>query len=226
MKRTLLIAALLSASAAFAQQNTVRLGYTFIAPNSSASSISGPLTPANSLSLEVKNQSTLFFSYARSFSDNWDGELALGIPPTHDVAIKVTNPALPAGVQAYDGKIGARVRQVAPTVFANYKFGTKESKFRPFLGIGVNYTKFDKTESTADGNGINGGPTNIALKDSVGLAAQAGLNYQINDQWSIGAAIATARVKTQLTTNTLGVVRTADITFHPRVFTASVGYSF
>lgn len=226
MKHSLLFAALMFASTAWAEQNTVRIGYTSVAPNSSASAISGPLTPANSLSLEVKNQNTLFFSYARSFTDNIDVELALGVPPTHDVAIKIINPSLPASVQAYDGKVGAKVRQVAPTLFVNYKFFSKESQFRPFIGAGINYTKFDKTESTADGNAINGGPTNIALKDSVGLAFQAGLGYQINDNWSIVGSVATARVKTQLTTNTLGVVRTADIKFRPTVLTLSVGYSF
>jgi outer membrane protein len=226
MKRTLLVVALMSAGAAFAQQNTVRIGYSSVSPNSSASSIVGPLTPVDSLSLEVKKQSTLFFSYARSLTDNWDVELALGIPPTHDVAIKVTNPALPAGVQAYNGKIGAKVRQVAPTIFANYNFGSKESKFRPFLGVGINYTKFDKAESTADGNGLNGGPTNLALEDSVGLALQAGVNYRFNDKWTLTGDIATAQVKTKLTTNTLGVIRTADIKFRPTVLTVSVGYSF
>jgi outer membrane protein len=138
----------------------------------------------------------------------------------------VTNPALPASVQAFNGKIGAKVRQVAPTIFANYKFGDKSSALRPFVGVGLNFTTFDKADSTADGNAINGGVTNISLKDSFGLAAQAGLNYRIDDKWSVGGAIATARVKTKMTTNTLGIIRSADIKFSPIALTFSVGYSF
>lgn len=226
MKHTLTILALLSTSTVFAQQNTVRLGFTSVAPNSSASAISGPLTPINSLSLEVQNQNTLFFSYTRTLNDNWGVELALGLPPTHDVAIKVTNPLLPAGIQSFNGKIGAKVRQVAPTVFANYNFGSKEDKFRPFVGAGINYTKFDKAQSTVDGNNLNGGPTNLALEDSIGLALHAGLNYRIDNKWTVTGAVATAQVKTKLTTNTLGVIRTADITFRPTVLTIAVGYSF
>jgi outer membrane protein len=226
MKRNLLALALVSAGTVFAQQNTVHFGFSSVAPRSSASAVSGPLTPPNSLSLEVKNQNTVFFSYTRSFSDNWDLELALGWPPTHDVAIKIINPALPASIQGFDGKIGAKVRQVAPTIFANYKFGSKDSNLRPFIGAGVNYTKFDKAESTVDGNSINGGPTNLALEDSVGLALHAGLAYRIDQRWSLTGSLATAQVKTKLTTNTLGIIRTADITFRPLVLTIAAGYSF
>jgi outer membrane protein len=97
---------------------------------------------------------------------------------------------------------------------------------RPFVGLGLNYTIFDKRESTADGDSINGGATKIALKDSVGLAFQAGLSYRINDKWSITGAYTTAQVKTELTTNTLGIVRKADIKFKPTVWSISAGYSF
>ncbi|MEO6321371.1 MAG: OmpW family outer membrane protein, partial [Polaromonas sp.] len=48
---------------------------------------------------------------------------------------------------------------MSPSLFANYKFLEKTSPLRPFVGIGINYTQFDKTSSTAAGNAINGGPT-------------------------------------------------------------------
>jgi outer membrane protein len=228
MKRTLIALALagISATTVYAQQNTVRIGFVSVAPNSSASAISGPLTPTNALSLKVENQNTVFFSASRALNDNWDIELAAGFPPTHDVSIVILDPSLPASIQAYNGKTAAKIRQVAPALFANYKFGTKESTFRPFLGIGANYTIFDKRESAPDGDAINGGPTKIALKDSFGLAFQAGVTYRINDQWSITGAYTTAQVKTELTTNTLGVVRKADIKFRPTVLSISAGYSF
>jgi outer membrane protein len=228
MQRTLIALALagIGATTAYAQQNTVRLGFVSVAPNSSASAISGPLTPPNALSLKVQNQNTLFFSYARALTDNWDVELAGGFPPTHDVSIVILDPSLPASIQAYNGKIAAKIRQVAPAVFVNYKFGTKDSALRPFLGVGANYTIFDKRDSQPDGDAINGGPTKIALKDSFGLAFQAGLTYRINDKWSVTGAYTTAQVKTELTTNTLGVVRKADIKFKPTVLSISAGYSF
>lgn len=206
-------------------QYTVKLGYGNINPNSSASEVTGPFTPTG-LSLNVRPQSTLLMSLSKAIDDNWDVELALGLPPKHDVELKVNNAALPASAQALNGRVGAVVTQIAPTLFANYKFFDKASTLRPFVGVGINYTKFSPADSTADGNALNGGPTALALEDSIGLALQGGVIYQIDSKWSLTASVATADVKTKLTTNTGGIVRTADIKFRPTVLSVVVGYSF
>ena len=150
----------------------------------------------------------------------------MGVPPTHDIALKVNNPNLPSSAQAHNGQRGAKVRQVAPTLFANYKFLEKSSPFRPYIGVGINYTRFDKTSLSAAANAFNGGATSLSLEDSMGLALQGGVTYRIDNQWSLSASLATARVKSRITTNTLGIQRNADIKFKPRVFTVAVGYSF
>ena len=209
--------------------NIVRLGVTNINPHSSATDATGPflLQPDSGVSLSVKSQTTLFFSYARKLNDTLELELALGSPPTHDVTAKL-NPNIVPGyiVSAFQGQTIAQIRQIAPTVFLNYKFGEPSSRLRPFVGVGINYTNFDKRTSTATGNALNGGPTNIQLSDSWGLAAQAGLDYRINDKWSVHGSVATAQVKTTLTATTSGAARVMDITFHPVVVTVSVGYAF
>lgn len=233
MKNTLLSASVAAAlvlgasSSAFAQATTIKLGFLNAEPNSSATAINGPFSPVDALSLKVKSKSTLFFSASRDITDNWDVELSAGLPPTHDVAVVVLKPAsLPPSVAAQDGAIGAKVRQVAPTLFANYKFGDKASQIRPFVGVGVNYTVFDKADSTSVGDAINGGPTTLKLEDSVGLALQVGITAKLGGAWSITGALATAQVKTKLLTNTLGIERRADIKFSPTVFIVSAGYSF
>lgn len=214
-----------AAAPALAQQTTIKVGVSNVRPHSSTGDFSGPFTPAG-ISLEVRDKTTAFFSVARELGDHWDVELALGLPPKHDIALKINNPGLPASALALSDQVGAKVRQVAPTLFLNYKFLEKTSAWRPFVGVGINYTRFDKTSSTAAGNALNGGPTSISLEDSVGLALQGGVNYQINPQWSVSAALATAQVKSKITTNTLGIERTADIRFHPTVLTVALGYSF
>lgn len=231
MKKSILSLSLIAAGFLFASsamaQYTVQLGGAYVDPNSSAGTASGPLTPADALSLTVKPQSTLFFSVSREINDQWDVQLALGLPPTHDVALKVAKAsALPASVAAQDGVIVSRVRQVAPALFANYKFGQADSLFRPFVGLGVNYTQFDQTESTAANDDINGGKTNIKMTDSWGLAMQAGAVYKFDKQWSLSGTYTTAQVKSVITTNTLGVERKIDISFRPAVFIVAVGYSF
>jgi len=219
------VLAFCAATPSMAQQNTFKLGISNVQPHSSASDVTGPFTPGG-ISLEVRDKTTPFISYTREISDHWDVELALGIPPKHDIVLKVNNPALPGSAQALSGQVGATIRQVAPTVFVNYKFLEKTSVLRPFVGAGINYTRFDKTHSTAAGNALNGGPSSISLEDSVGLALQAGVAWRLSNEWSVSASLATAQVKSKITTNTLGIERHADITFKPRVFTVAMAYSF
>lgn len=226
---TLALTGLSTAAQAQTQDYTVRVGYTHIAPNSSATDATGPFLfkPNSGISLEVQKESTLFFSVARRLDDRFEVELALGLPPTHDVTAKL-NPSIVPGyvVSAYQGQTIARIRQMAPTVFLNYSFGESSSALRPFVGVGLNYTRFDDRRSTPTGNSLNGGPTDIRLTDSWGLAAQVGLDYRINDQWSIHGSVATARVKTTLTATTAGAARTMDIHFRPVVLTIAAGYRF
>ncbi|MES2185188.1 MAG: OmpW family outer membrane protein [Pseudomonadota bacterium] len=206
---------------------TVRAGVSHIAPHSSSSDATGPFLPGppSGISLEVENKTTAFFSLAYALNTNMELELAMGYPPTHDVNARIAA-FLPSNVQGFNGQTVARVRQMAPTLFFNYAFFEENATWRPFIGVGVNYTKFDKRTSTATGNALNGGPTTIDLDDSWGLAAQAGVSYRINDRWRIHTSVATARVKTHLTATTAGQAREVDIRFRPVVLTVSAAYRF
>jgi outer membrane protein len=236
---TAVVAALASASA-LAQQNTIKIGVANVQPHSSASDFTGngpPGTTPAGISLEVQNKTTPYFSFSHEFNDHWDIELALGLPPTHDVTLKV-NTASAATNAAYNGQKASTVRQLAPTVFANYKFLEKSSKIRPFVGAGINYTKFDDFKLTSTSNSLNcGGGTipgcgtsNFSMSDSWGLALQAGATYNFTREWSLTGSVATAQVKSKITTNTPwaggNIQRTSDIKFRPTVFTLALGYSF
>ena len=219
-------ATLLVCSSAFAQY-TVQVGYANVDPGATASSTSGPFLPPNTTSLNVKAQQTVFFSVARDITENWDVQLALGFPPTHDVTLRVITPGnLPPSVSSKAGQLIGTVRQIAPTLFANYKFGEATDRFRPFVGIGINYTMFDEANSTPLFNQLSGGQTNNKLTDSWGLAAQVGATYKLDGPWSISGTFSTADVKSTLTNNTYGVERKTDIVFNPSVFILSVGYAF
>ncbi len=215
------------AGTAFAQATTVKAGWVNVDPRSSATNAVGPFTPVDTLSLNVKPQSTVFFSVAQALDANWEAELAAGIPPVHEATLVVRNPAgVPPSAAALDGTVISKVRQVAPTLFMNYKFGTSNSAYRPFVGIGVNFTRFDKTESTPANDSVNGGPTTITMTDSKGVAAQIGVTAKLSGAWSVTGVWSTAQVKSTITTNTLGIERTLDVKFNPSVLTLAVGYSF
>lgn len=206
---------------------TVRAGATHIAPRSSASQATGPLLPGppSGVSLKVEDKYTAFFSVARALNDNVEVELAMGYPPTHAVTADLS-PSLPANVQRFNGQTVAKIRTLTPTLFVNYAFGAPNATWRPFVGVGVNYTNFDKRTSTAAGNGLNGGPTRLELEDSWGLAAQVGFDYRINERWSIHTSVATAKIKTHLVATTAGAAREVDIKFRPVVLTVAAAYRF
>lgn len=223
--------ALCFSGAALAQDkdNTIRIGAARVAPHSTASDLrdlTGPFTPPG-LSFKVQDATTMALSFERRLTPNWSVEFAMGVPPKLDSTLVVKTPLIPA---SFNGQVASTVTQYAPTVFANYKFLDESSSLRPYLGVGLNYSKFANPTSTAANDLLSGGPTSLSLKDSYGLAAQAGVAYQIDSRWSINAAVATARVKTVLTTTTstpMGPIRReADLSFKPRVFVLSAGYSF
>jgi outer membrane protein len=216
-RTSLLAAAALAFSAgAQAQEQSFSLGIAQVSINSKASDLRGPFTPAGA-NLKVDDATTLVFSYTRRVDDRFNLELALGLPPTHDVQGK--------GALASVGKI-AEVKQFSPTMFVNYSFAGPKATLQPFVGVGVNYTNFYGGKSTPAGSNASGGPTSITLTDSFGLAAQVGLNWRIDERWFASAKIATAQVKSDLTSNSAGLIRTTTIDFRPVVFAVSGGYRF
>ena len=80
-----------------------------------------------------------------------------------------------------------------PTLLAQYHFDTG-TKFKPYIGAGINYTVFFDEEV----NNLDSAFTSLALigaddkltldlDPSIGLAVQAGFNYKLNDKWGIHA---------------------------------------
>jgi len=206
---------------------TFKVGVVNINPHSEATPISGPFTPVDALSLEVQSKTTLYFGVSYDFTEHWQADLAMGIPPKHQVNIVVLNPALVTPeMAATNGQAGAYVTQFAPTAFLNYVFGSKESTFRPYVGLGVNYTKFTKAESTPVNDNLNGGPTTMGLTSSKGAAAQIGFSQKLTKEWALFGSYTTAKVHTVLTSDTLGIDRTSEIKFKPAVITLAIGRSF
>lgn len=203
----LAVPALLCAQGALAQLNTLKIGLASIDVNSRTTGLHGIGVPAGG-DLEIKDASTLTLVYERTLSPHLSVELALGIPPRHDVMAK--------GPIAFLGKV-ATVKQVAPTLFLNYRFMDEGSAFRPFVGIGVNYTRFIGAKSMIG--------QKIELTDSTGLAGQIGATYAINKQWGLYGAFIMAKVESDLVA-TATTVQTTTIDFRPKVLTMGVSYKF
>ena len=236
-------ASLLAAGAAFAGacahadtlggagENTIYAGVADLQNHASLGDLHGLNTPPG-LNLDIGNATTLGLGFVHNITDRWSVELALGAPPTVHTAAKGANWAL-LGISP--GTRIADVDVLSPTVFFNWHPLTTRSRWDPFVGLGLNYTRFANTKAlTPLTNAL--GPTELSLSDSWGPAAHVGLTYHIDQHWSVVGTVAIADVKSTLTVTSYSPAQVSprivtsqsstDINFHPVIYTLAVGYSF
>lgn len=158
MKRMVSALALTSALAALAvpalaqQQGDWTLGAGIA--NVNPKSGNGTLAGA---AADIDDGTALTLTVEYFFRDNWGVELLVASPFEHDINLA--------------GAYAASAKQLPPTLSVNYHFPTA-GKVTPFLGLGVNYTTFFEEETTLG---------TLELDDSVGLALNAGADYQITE---------------------------------------------
>jgi outer membrane protein len=94
------------------------------------------------LSISVDDNTQLGLNFVYFYENNWAFEILAATPFTHDVTIRdpqsISGGLFGADV---DGATLAEVRQLPPTISALYYFNSA-SNFKPYAGIGINYTIF------------------------------------------------------------------------------------
>ena len=85
-----------------------------------------------------------------------------------------------SGTSGATGSIGklASTWVLPPTLTAQYRFNPR-GKVRPYVGAGVNYTIF-WNEKASSGLVAAVGPTRVTMSDSLGWAAQAGIDIDLS----------------------------------------------
>lgn len=231
--------AMLIAGAAQAQSagsNIVSLGWFRVMPTSSADalvvdSIGGfPVNQTEAgTSAKIKSADTLGIAFTHFFTDNIAGEFVAGIPPKHDVE--------GAGTFAKYGTLG-NVKQWSPAVLVKYYFGEAKTKFRPYVGLGVNYTWFtDETINNQTFVRSEFGPNakmTASAKSSWNPVFNVGANYAITDNWFVGLSVSYLPLSSTatLTTQNAGAAGNATVVSHtkikidPVVTYLNVGYRF
>jgi outer membrane protein len=202
--------------------NDFRLGLYSVFYHASADNLAGPYVPPG-VNLKADDVETLYIGYIRRLSPHFQAELAMGWPP-----VTKTEGAGPAtlGSVPYAGQVISTARWFAPTLLVEYNFFDEGTKFRPFIGVGINYTTFYDRDSTPAGDAASGGPTRLSLTSSLGPAATAGFTYKMARRWDVTASYSISRVNTNLVADTAGLIRTTSIKFGPQALIISVGYSF
>jgi outer membrane protein len=202
--------------------NSLRVGAYYVMYDTHADDISGPYVPAG-VNLKVQDVMTPYFAYVRRLTNHFGVELAVGAPPLTKTEGK--GPAK-LGSVPYNGQVITTARWLAPTLLLTYSFFDESARLRPYIGAGINYTRFYSRQSTAAGNAASGGPTSIDLPVSVGPAATIGLSCRLTRHFSLYGSISASEVDTRLTATTAGVKRTSRISFGPRTAVLAAGYSF
>ena len=129
-----------------------------------------------------------------------------------------------SGERGTTGSIGklASTWVLPPTLTVQYHFAPTRH-VRPYVGAGVNYTIF-WNETASDGLQAAVGPTKVHLKDSVGWAAQAGVDVDITPRVFLNLDVKYIDIDTnaRLDTTALGRQR-VNVSLDPLVFGIGVG---
>ena len=215
----LILSALAISPLTFANQTgnfIVRGGATMINPDSDKSNIM--LAGANStMTLTVDDNTQLGLNFVYFYDNNWALELLAETPFTHDVTIQDKNAVL--GV---DGVTLGEVSHLPPTLSALYYFDS-HSAFKPYLGLGINYTVFFDEDFAAAPKSL--GLSNLDLDGSFGLSAQIGTDYHLDEKWSVNASIRYIDIDTDATFDVAGNnIGKAKIDIDPMVYSLMLGY--
>jgi outer membrane protein len=171
----------------------VRVGSTSVKPKSN-----------NSPVVNVDDNSSLTFTISYYFNDNWAFEVLAAVPFEHDIEL-------------LDGTVVGDTEHLPPTFTIQYHF-LPNGRFRPYAGLGINYTTFTSESTTGPLTG-----SDLSLDASTGLAIQLGADFMINDNWLINVDLRSIDIETDAELDGAALTTVA---IDPSVFGINVGYRF
>lgn len=197
----LAVAALgLFADAAMAQEQSpwlVRARAVYLDPADKSEPVAG-VGASDRLTVSSKTIPELDIAYF--FTPNIAAELVLTYPQKHSVYL--------------DGdKIGT-FKHLPPTLLAQYHFAP-QAVLSPYLGAGVNYTRMSSVKLLGGSGGLE--------SHGVGLALQAGLDYKVDQHWSLNADLKKVQIRSDVYIDS---ARVSKVKVDPVMLGAGVGYRF
>ncbi|QPB24616.1 OmpW family protein [Rhizobium sp. 007] len=147
------------------------------------------------------------FDISYFFNDNIAAELILGT-----TYAKVHGRGSIAGL----GEVG-KTWLLPPTLMLQYHF-TDFGAFRPYVGAGVNYTKFyNQSGNTAE---------SLHVKNAFGVALQVGFDYMIDDHWGLNVDAKKIFLRPNFDANVGGNNVTGKAKLDPFLIGAGITYRF
>lgn len=207
LRLALAVALGLSATPALAQTAgswTVGVGAHNVEPKSGNGTLVA--TPLGDLTMDVGTNVRPTITAEYFVKDNLGIEVLAALPFQHDIAV--------TGV----GKVGS-TKHLPPTVSLQYHFG--QGKVKPFVGLGVNYTRFFSTKTEGPIAGAD-----LELSDSWGLAGHVGLDVQIGDKSAIRIDYRKIDIDTKAKLNGANLGTRNQVNIDPSVYGVAYVFAF
>lgn len=198
--KTVLVALIAMASAqALAQESPwlVRARAVYVDPDNKSTPIAG-VGAADRLEVSTKTIPELDISYF--FTPHIAAELILTYPQKHKARL--------------DGAEIGTFKHLPPTLNLQYHFAPGAA-ISPYIGAGVNYTRMSSIK-LLDGAGD-------LENDSWGLSLQAGVDFRLNEHWSINADVKKVKLRSDVY---VGGANASHLKVDPVLFGLGVGYRF
>ncbi|MFP4136853.1 MAG: OmpW/AlkL family protein [Halomonas sp.] len=142
-----------------------RIGVAKVEPKSD----NGNLT-TDDLAVDVEDDSAFAFTLGYRFTDQLGVELLAAEPFDHNFTLG-------------DGAATGSTDHLPPTLTLQYyPLGGTDAYVQPYVGVGINYTRFSDEE-------INIPDANLELDDSWGAAGQLGVDVLIDDNWALNGSV-------------------------------------
>ncbi|HBM29199.1 outer membrane beta-barrel protein [Halomonas sp. CnH100-B] len=173
-----------------------RVGVAKVAPKSDNGSLAG-----GAFAVDVQDKTGPAFTLGYRFHDKVGVELLAALPFEHDIAL--------------NGDHLASTKHLPPTLTLQYyPLGGSESPVQPYVGAGINYTRFSD-ERLAIGE--------LELDDAWGAAAQVGVDLLIDEHWALNAAAWYLDIDTDAKINGAAA---GTVAIDPMVVMAGLSYRF
>jgi outer membrane protein len=163
--------------------------------------------------VEVDSATAVTLTGVYFLSPNWSFEVLAASPFKHDVSLGST------GVPAV--KIG-EVQQLPPTFSFQYHF-MPESTFRPYVGLGLNYTTFFNEELIPE---LSDQGISLTVDDSFGAAIQVAADIALSGKWLLNFDIRYITLKADAKLSDGVDVETIELDISPLLYSINIGYAF
>lgn len=141
------------------------------------------------------------------WTPNWATELVLTIPQKHEVSIQ----------NGGSTSLGT-FKHLPPTLSMQYHFGSM-SKFKPYVSLGVNYTRFSDVKLTSAAGALD------LERDSFGLAYGVGANYQLENGWYLNFDVKKMNLRSDFYLVSTGA-KVSEVKADPLLVGFGVGWRF